>query len=115
VDLDAMYALMRDITPLPKRELRCGRTAWDVLRSNGDPSARRSPLDAFMGIPVHIDPDLADGAWKILEDGEVVTEGDMTPGYRRSYWIVGVGLVGASDEAAAMVDANIEQARRGGE
>jgi hypothetical protein len=113
MDLDAMYDLMRSITPQPKRELRCGRTAWDVLRSFAK-TDNLGPLDPLAGIPIYIDPDMADGQWRLLADGEVFSEGDMTPGFRRSYWVAGVGLIGVSEEVAAMVDANIEQARRGG-
>lgn len=114
--LDDMHAVMRDFTPLPKRELRCGRAAWDVLRS-GIKTDNLGTADPLWGIPIHIDPELTDGAWKFLEDGEVIHEGDMTPGHRRAIYIGNVGLFGVTDEVADMVYRNLDErlARRADE
>lgn len=110
--LERMAAIMRDLKPQPRRELRCGKTAWDVMRwgMKTDPLGNAEPL---LGIPVHIDPDMRDAAWEITEDGQVVSSGDMAPDTARAFFIAGVGIIGASDEAAAMVEENIQRARGG--
>lgn len=102
MDLDAMYDLMRSITPQPKREIRCGRAAWDVLRSCVK-ADNLGPAEPLAGWPVHVDPKLTDGAWQILKGDRIVQSGDMAPGFRRAIYVSGIGLVGVSDELAAQV------------
>ena len=108
--LDEIHALMNSFAPLPKVEIRCGRTAWEVLRDKSLVSDLPDP-NPLAAIPVNVDPDMNDGAWEITEDGEIKHSGDMTPGHRRSIYIFGVGLIGVSDEVADMVWANVDRAR----
>lgn len=105
-ELEDLKAFMRDFTPPPRLELHCGRAAWDVMRSGmkADPMGTADPL---YGIPVNINPEFADGAWQLTKDGEVVSSGDYAPGHKRAFYVSGVGLIGASDEAAEIIDGNL--------
>jgi hypothetical protein len=97
---DDIRTLMHTLDIPPPSELRCGRAAWDVFRS-GIKTDRLGAADPLWGIPVHIDRELPDGAWKLLEDGKVIHEGDMMPGQRWAVYIGGVGLAAISDETTA--------------
>lgn len=98
--VEDLKAIMAGIAPQPQRQLRCGRAAWDVIRS-GIKTDRLGTEDPLWGIPIYIDRELPDGAWKLLQDGEVVNEGDMMPGQRWAVYIGGFGLAAISDEATA--------------
>jgi hypothetical protein len=73
----------------PGRQLRCGRAVWEHLRSTDRDAAAVLSVDAGVfgiagpyGTPVHVDTDMPDGAWKILDGDQTVAEGDLAPGFR---------------------------------
>jgi hypothetical protein len=72
------------------RRLRCGRAVWEHLRSGDNDAAAVLAVDAGVfgfagpyGTPVHVDADMPDGAWKIVDGDQIVAEGDLAPGFRR--------------------------------
>lgn len=97
--VDDLRALMRTIDIPPSRELHCGSAAWAILRNVATdttdvlgPTFDHLPSVGLSGVPVRVDDDMPDGAWKLTEDGETVASGDFAPGHRAAY-VPGVGVL----------------------
>lgn len=110
-DMIDLIARMRTVDIQPPRTLHCGRVAWQILQNITDKTTdvlglTRDHFDSLglYGTPVIIDPDMPDGAWKILEGDREVISGDFAPGHRRAALVPGVGLIGFSDEIADLVE-----------
>ena len=73
-----LTALAATLPPPPRRVLEVGPGVLTALRL-ASPTPTREPcsLDALTGIPIHETNDLAPGAWRLLENDEVIQEGTL--------------------------------------
>lgn len=83
--LTELRQALADYTPEPHRELHCGGAirAWLMHRFGAGQSVATpwaTGLIPLAGVPVIVSQDMADGAWELREEGEVVLSGQVGAG-----------------------------------
>lgn len=95
--IDDMRSFQEQFPAQPRLEIQFAPAAWEAFKAEIPKSVDPQPADSLLGIPVHVDPTMPPGAWKLLADGEVTDQGDALPGCRAAAYIPGIGLIGIKD------------------